>query len=301
MKQRLVVAYGGGEGAQLAFFASEHPRTRERVMFGCNGAHLLEVHTHSSIELPSSWLISGLECVVQDGTLCFATPIDPLFVLLPLLERARGVATAEHRGLFKPLPDVFGREEALLEAHLMSLPGLSEKLTAICDVNDKYDELMVRLSDAKVIAWLRRKVQALSPHINALPPTKRGLPTTPGPAVGALSQFESAEGHFHTIEIEQNKAQASTRSCYLLVCEYVSDKWAERLREELGVKDNDFEDKNRSVNHLEATPVYKSTPPQLQADLPPRSTNPAPAKKAKLLEPLRKGQRSMESFFAKKA
>mgnify|MGYP003685677599 CR=1 FL=1 len=160
---------------------------------------------------------------------------------------------------------------------------------------------MVRLSDAKVIAWLRRKVQALSPHINALPPTKRGLPTTPGPAVGALSQFESAEGHFHTIEIEQNKAQASTRSCYLLVCEYVSDKWAERLREELGVKDNDFEDKNRSVNHLEATPVYKSTPPQLQADLPPRSTKPAPAKKAKLLEPLRKGQRSMESFFAKKA
>eukprot|EP00967_Tisochrysis_lutea_P120073 scaffold196576_cov30-Tisochrysis_lutea.AAC.1 len=131
MKQRLVVAYGGGEGAQLAFFASEHPRTRERVMFGCNGAHLLEVHTHSSIELPSSWLISGLECVVQDGTLCFATPIDPLFVLLPLLERARGVATAEHRGLFKPLPDVFGREEALLEAHLMSLPGLSEKLVSL--------------------------------------------------------------------------------------------------------------------------------------------------------------------------
>lgn len=50
---------------------------------------------------------------------------------------------------------------------MCTLPGLAEKLKAVCDVNDKYDEPMLRYSDSKVLSWLRRKVVAVRDHLAA--------------------------------------------------------------------------------------------------------------------------------------
>jgi hypothetical protein len=130
MKQRLVVAHAGEAGAALCFFPALHPRTSGRIMLGLRGTELLEVH-YADSNAQTSWLLGGLECAIQDGGIYFATPIDALFMLLPLLEKARGAAVGEHRGLFKPLSDICSADDATLEDRLTSLPGLNEKL--VCD------------------------------------------------------------------------------------------------------------------------------------------------------------------------
>jgi len=128
-KQRLIIA-AGEIGADLCFFPAKHPRTAAPIMLGRRGAELVEVHSHrvGDGRNPSSWLLCGLEQCVQEGSLFLATPVDPLLLLLPLLDKARGSTSGEHRGLFKPLSDVFDADDAALEEHLTRIPGLGKRL-----------------------------------------------------------------------------------------------------------------------------------------------------------------------------
>ncbi|EOD15473.1 hypothetical protein EMIHUDRAFT_245820 [Emiliania huxleyi CCMP1516] len=229
MPTRLLVAHGEGE---LIFFVARHPRTSDPMMLGRRAdSAILEVHRHVPPKAAkASWLVAGLEQVVQDGALYLATPIDPLLLLLPLLERARGGASSLKRessaGLYKPLSEAFGGDEAGLEQHLTRLSGLSERLRAICDVNDKYGEPMVRLSDPLVLGWLRRKAEA-------------ELGT--GPEGGGKKKVWGGASHSSS-----------------------SESFAPAAKEER------------------------------------RPDKPAAAKKPKVAEPLKKGQKTMGAFFMKK-
>ena len=59
---------------------------------------------------------------------------------------------------------------------MATLPGLAERLSVICDVKDGFDESVVRLNDAKVLAWLQRKTEALQRHLQAPPSAHLRLP-----------------------------------------------------------------------------------------------------------------------------
>ena len=163
-------------GCRIARIA--HPRTAQPFAVAlAGGQHLLEVQKcqESPVENPRSWLLTGgIERVQQEGALFIATPLDPLFLLLPPLRSLRGGAAEIRRessaGLFRPLSDLAseaGDEEAVaaLEATALAMPDVLARLRAVCDVNDKYDEPMLRLNDAKLAAWLRRKVNALKAHL----------------------------------------------------------------------------------------------------------------------------------------
>eukprot|EP00962_Isochrysis_galbana_P057076 scaffold29290_cov153-Isochrysis_galbana.AAC.3 len=168
MKQRLLVAHGGKAGAALCFFPAQHPRTSGRIMLGLRGEELLEVH-HAGSNAQASWLLGGLECAIQDGAIFFATPIDPLFLLLPLLEKARGAAIGERRGLFKPLSDIFTTDDATLEARLASLPGLNEKLVR--------EQMITRPADYPSLARSRPAGSVPEPGPPFSPPGLRVQPT----------------------------------------------------------------------------------------------------------------------------
>jgi len=153
-----------------------HPRTGTPFAVALAGSQkLLEVQKFQEppADHPRSWLLAGAtERVQQDGTLFVATPLDPLFLLLPPLRALRGGASEIRRessaGLFRPMSELSGEgeeEQAALEATALALPDLLTRLRAVCDVNDKYDEPMVRLNDEKLSAWLMRKVNALKAHL----------------------------------------------------------------------------------------------------------------------------------------
>lgn len=147
-----MVAHGGATGAALCFFPARHPRTSGRIMLGLRGKELLEVHQAGG-NAQTSWLLGGLECAIQDGAIYFATPLDALFILLPLLETARGAAGGEHRGLFKPLSDIFGPDDASLEERLASLPGLNEKLVRDRTIRRRPFTLRLLLISFREACW----------------------------------------------------------------------------------------------------------------------------------------------------
>ena len=120
---RLFVSYG----SPSTFFAAHHPRTGELLQFAVAGEQVLEIQVFSSAE-PGSWMWEDF--VLQDNRLYVATPIDPLFLLLPRLEAARGTVSSEHRGLFKPLSDALDAhaDAEALTAHVASLPSLNKRL-----------------------------------------------------------------------------------------------------------------------------------------------------------------------------
>lgn len=168
-KHRVFVAARDVAGARIVALA--HPRLPEHPLQVMRTADaLLEVQRLANDEKePRSWLMAGAERVQQDGTLFLATPIHPVLLLLPRLRAARGAGADNERGYFRPLSDVAsgGEDDAAVEAHVLTLPGLLDKLRLVCDVNDKYDEPMVRLSDEKLLGWLRRMTEAVRAHLSA--------------------------------------------------------------------------------------------------------------------------------------
>lgn len=163
-------------------------------------------------------------------------------------------------------------------------------------MNDKYDELMVRLSDDKVLSWLQRKTQALRAHLAQKPSCASSLAPC---ARAALSQFEFEEGPSAAGALGE-AAHASLRSSCLLVSEYLSDEWAERLRAEVGLPVGDLEN-CPPAKLLATSPMRASEPQKLVPEAPAkRYEQPPPAKKVKAPEPLRKGQKTMGAFFTRK-
>ena len=157
---RLFLSAADLTGAQLV--RTSHPRTGSTISVARAGDVLLELQRWSDSTEPHSWLLSGAERVQREGVLFMATPIDPLFLLLPHFRRVRGSSGGEHKGYFRPLSElVSGTDcEAALEATALSLPSIAKRIRAICDCKDGYDEPMVRLSDDKLLEWLQRKVNA---------------------------------------------------------------------------------------------------------------------------------------------
>ncbi|ETW80883.1 hypothetical protein HETIRDRAFT_418828 [Heterobasidion irregulare TC 32-1] len=129
---------------------------------------------------PRSWLFSSDE-VVEDGKLLVMTPIDPTFVLIPILQVARPPGGT--LGKFCPLHDIFD-EVALKLAQqsvgsscidsssvissrdilsLASLDCISDAMRRLCDVKDITADITVyRYSEEKLVEYLRGKVSRLS-------------------------------------------------------------------------------------------------------------------------------------------
>ena len=109
-----------------------------------------------------SWLILGSTGgSIKQGVMHIATPIDPLFILIPLLD--------SHKHSFKSLRDIL-LSSSIVSEHmddLLSLdnPVVVSKLDQLCDVqkNPDFPELPVfyRLNNDKVVEWLYSKVMKI--------------------------------------------------------------------------------------------------------------------------------------------
>ncbi|GFR47154.1 hypothetical protein Agub_g8845 [Astrephomene gubernaculifera] len=114
---RVLVVPGlkAGELSTIRSFMLPDPRTGRSQGFLLSGGRLLEVNRFKQAH--SAWLTP--ERLIADGGMFLATPFDPLFMLLPLLDRARDKDDSCPAGKFKEL------EELLYDS---SMPGLGELL-----------------------------------------------------------------------------------------------------------------------------------------------------------------------------
>ncbi|KAH9931096.1 ribonuclease H2, subunit B [Epithele typhae] len=159
-----------------------HPRTGTLSLFlpytSPNNAKstILEVQ---SVSPPNrrSWFMQNE--VQEDGKLLIMTPIDPIFLLIPLIHATQSV---DGPGLFRPFDEVFedalskmkssakgdeeeGRRITLTDdmSILASLSCVHAAMGRICDHKDiGHDILVYRYSAERTLEYLRSKVSRLS-------------------------------------------------------------------------------------------------------------------------------------------
>lgn len=327
-QHRIILATSDVSNSQI--FPLTHPRTGGAAQFVRTADALLEVQRFADSSTPRSWLLGGqLELVQQDGSMLLATPIDPLFVLVPQLQEARGGAGsgAEHRGHFTQLSDALtGDHAAALEEHVATLPKLTERLAAVCDVKDGFDEPVVRLNDAKLLAWLRRKTEAVQKHLLAHPLSGSAVAAAPAQT---LSQFDEPGAAAEAAPAPDDGSAERTREAEALtlalsfVVEYLPVELHAPLLTSFGVAADAVAGRRKTKGNKAAAGASTDAP-SWHADIESREnftdvdTN-APAaeepasKKPKLVAPsggpkksaaasipLKRGQKTMASFFGKK-
>jgi len=168
------------------------------------GANFLEVSVVETLDqdtCPNSWFIG--DTVEEGGALYVASQINPLFLALPWLIKARNKESEDHAGYFTELDDVFssGYTGTPLTAPLLwyftKTPKGRASLHKICDVNlpqggASDESIRIRLNDIKLLDWLRARVNKVAQKMNDFPSYRPVIPQNVAGAAGSAASGASA-------------------------------------------------------------------------------------------------------------
>ena len=212
-------------GAALEATSLPHPRGVDKVLFAASGRRLLELQRRTADY--GSWFVD--DGVLSETGVVLATPYDARFSVLALLTEA-----AETRTKFAPLDQVVADGAARHDCRdLLRLLDLDlGDLGAFCEKNDKHgDDLrLVRLDDAKCLAWLEAKADRVAHTLHA---QTRRRPEVAKQAGAAAFVAASTEGAAGAADGDGPSRKARLRSVQA-VAEYVADEWALKLAQAKG-------------------------------------------------------------------
>ncbi|KAG0319393.1 Ribonuclease H2 subunit B [Dissophora globulifera] len=228
-----------------------------------------------------SWFVG--DTIQSDGSLYIITPIDPVFMILPILDIMRQ-QTAESQGRFLVLHDIFESDQYTSLRHLALLHRIEDFLSLVSEVRTgSMDRAKTfRLDDAKALAWMKQKVQVL------------------------VDRFESVKTLTDAIAYTESlpdacRKEAITQSALKLVSAYLSESWATKLAGEYEFPELD---KMESRTQL---PSFSDFGKRSGMDLDEDPKAKKEVKKPKLSVGQRKlakanttGMKPLSSFFAKK-
>ncbi|KAF7830171.1 ribonuclease H2 subunit B [Senna tora] len=100
-----------------------------------------------------SWFLGDYIC--EDGRLYFSTPVDPVFIMLPIFEEAR-MKKGDDPGKFRQLDEILFVDGYPEYQHLMST--VENCMQVVCEIKEVGSEKFFRLDDSKVKRWLYCKV-----------------------------------------------------------------------------------------------------------------------------------------------
>ncbi|XP_046854492.1 ribonuclease H2 subunit B-like isoform X3 [Xenia sp. Carnegie-2017] len=105
-------------------------------------------------EHPRSWFVDN--SVIQDGSLYFATRVDPLFIILPCLK----ATSTKYMSLEQIL-----QEWDNIHMRKISPCITKQELNLITDVKEEHGLIVFKLNNEKVLSWLQRKVSQTKDQI----------------------------------------------------------------------------------------------------------------------------------------
>jgi len=175
--------------------------------------------------LSSSWFIDNN--IHKDGSLYMATPIDPLFMILPLLELHRK-KSAEHAGYFCTLDQILSQTITDINqiSSFMKIKHLN--LSFICDIKDIGDQQLFRLNDTKVLKWLRCKVENTRTKLSAM-------------AIVSRAQAKNFIRPDKRI-IVNNETDEILNGALAFISEYITKPWKDVLYTSYGLLTNNKSD-----------------------------------------------------------
>ncbi|KAG0221491.1 Ribonuclease H2 subunit B [Mortierella sp. GBA43] len=228
-----------------------------------------------------SWFVG--DTIQSDGALYMITPVDPIFMCIPILDKIRQ-RTDESEGRFLALQDMFESDQYTSLRRLTQLDKLDQHLALICEVRESTlagTGKSFRLDDQRVLTWLQRKVQVLVDQFLSIPALSNSIAYT-----------ESLP--------EACRTEAITQGSLRLVSGYLSDSWVTKLAAEYKFPELDkFECRTqlptlsdygkRSAADMDDGPKSKETKkPKMSAGT------------RKLAKASTAGMKPLSSFFAKK-
>ncbi|KAG8383066.1 hypothetical protein BUALT_Bualt05G0146000 [Buddleja alternifolia] len=143
------------------FLPLRHPKTGNTTCYLYNDGVLQEVHWFK--QSYGSWFLGDYVC--EDGRLYTATPVDPVFIFLPIFEEAR-MKKGDDPGKFRQLDEIL-----YIHGHpgYQSLSSIAEKaMQVVCDLKEVGSTKFFRLNDLKVLQWLCYKVDQLKQTLPTL-------------------------------------------------------------------------------------------------------------------------------------
>lgn len=139
-------------GGQL--LSLRHPKSGNSTCFLLIDGSLQEIHWFK--QSYGSWFVGDYVC--EDGRLYTATPVDPVFILLPIFEEAR-MKKGDDPGKFRQLDEMIFINGYPGYQYLLSIVETS--MQVVCDIKEIGSVKFFRLNDSKVLAWLNYKVDQL--------------------------------------------------------------------------------------------------------------------------------------------
>lgn len=145
------VTGGNGDGHLLSL---RHPKSGTATSFLFINEGLQELHWFK--QSYGSWFLGDYVC--EDGGLYTSSPVDPVFLLLPIFEDAR-MKRGDDPGKFRQLDEIMFIDGYPGYQHLLQI---AEKcMHVVCEVKEMGSTKFFRLDDSKVLAWLCAKVNRL--------------------------------------------------------------------------------------------------------------------------------------------
>ncbi|KAF8013793.1 hypothetical protein BT93_I1598 [Corymbia citriodora subsp. variegata] len=160
---RLLVAPDSAatEKAVGHFLSLRHPKSGKAMCYLIVDEKLLELQWFKSPY--GSWFLG--DYVHKDGCLYTATPVDPVFIMLPIFEEAR-MKKGDEPGKFRQLDEILFIDGYPGYQHLLSIAEKS--MQVVCEVKEIGSTRFFRLDDAKVFAWLSYKAHLLKQTLRTL-------------------------------------------------------------------------------------------------------------------------------------
>ncbi|XP_062521331.1 ribonuclease H2 subunit B-like [Corticium candelabrum] len=194
--------------SDATFVTLRHPKkgSGARFLLTNGGRRIQEVLKYD--DPPKSWLINN--SVQKDGSLHLATPIDPVFLILPYLEKSK-----KH---FTTLDNIMSCDDFPSSGCLCDVEGTAQ-LAHVCDVRDAVDMKVYRLNETKTLVWLQKKVDQLVAKLKEMAHVNVG-------SVAKAAMFVQSK----------RTATTQTQSDYVryavgIISEYLNEFWVRRLHE----------------------------------------------------------------------
>ncbi|KAL1291248.1 hypothetical protein HN51_059800 [Arachis hypogaea] len=151
----LVAPDPGSSGNGLArTILLRHPKSGNATQYLFVNGVLQELQWFKN--LYGSWFLG--DYITEDGRLYLSTPIDPVFIMLPVFDEAR-MKKGDEPGKFRQLDEILFIDRFPDYQQLFST--VENCMQVVCDVKEVGSSKFFRLDDSKVLRWLCYKVYQL--------------------------------------------------------------------------------------------------------------------------------------------
>lgn len=234
------------------------------------GQDLYELNCFS--ETNRSWFIN--ETVCSNGRVFFPTRMDPLFLVIPYLEKKCSDKAV-------PMDHILVDDEFPHMGRLAKVCGINHQMALIADEKRAGDICAFKFNEEKLMNWLYQKCIRLEQ------------------ALGKERKF--SRSHNFVKEEKENERQAGEMLQYAhgIISDYLSLDLSKKLSVRVGIPEEKIPNKRKSTAELEISQIKKIKKEEIHETTPIKSMEKKVSAKSKALAKAASGTKSIASFFKK--